>query len=297
MVYPLGSARGVCDEAGPECGGRCGLGQFSSVVRKSPLKTKTLLFLISDVTVLHVGRPASSGQSPSLRPAMKHGCLCCSESRFLFQITERPCRKGGTCLPPANPGFEDLASFPRGVLLAAGGRPGAVTHACGLFLGTSRIQGRGLRAGGSPVRRCRGDLPCPRSAGWCRRAASVAMHICGGRHGERGRLSSLDGAADALPSPHHRICAAPATLLAGAPSGSPVFPPPRGLRVAWAWPPSAPGGTGRHQVGGGLCSLGLQPSGLSGTSRRQAFGLLLFSSLRCPPSSWWLSPMLGGPSL
>lgn len=119
----------------------------------------------------------------------------------------------------------------------------------------------------------------------------------GGRHGERGRLSSLDGAADALPSPHRRICAAPATLLAGAPSGSPVFPPPRGLRVAWAWPPSAPGGTGRHQVGGGLCSLGLQPSGLAGTSRRQAFGLLLFSSLRCSPSSWWLSPMLGGPSL
>lgn len=175
---------------------------------------------------------------------MKHGCLCCSESCFLFQITERPCRKGGNCLPPANPGFEDLASFPRGVLLAAGGRPGAVTHACGLFLGTSRIQGRGLRAGGSPVRRCRGDLPCPRPAGWCRRAASVAMHVCGGRHGERGRLSSLDGAADALPSPHRRICAAPATLLAGAPSGSPVFPPPRGLRVAWAWPPSALGGTG-----------------------------------------------------
>lgn len=173
---------------------------------------------------------------------MKHGCLCCSESRFLFQITERPCRKGGNCLPPANPGFEDLASFPRGVLLAAGGRPGAVTHTCGSFLGTSRIQGRGLRAGGSPVRRCRGDLPCPRPAGWCRRAASVAMHVCGGRHGERGPPRGAGaplfpgrccGRTPLPPSPHLRRSRHSARRR---PLRLPRVPtparPPRGLGVA-----------------------------------------------------------------
>lgn len=144
-------------------GGRRGLARFSSAVRKSPPKKKSLLFSVSDVAVLRSGRPAFPGRSPWLRPTMGRGRLCRSESCFPLRSPECPRHRGGNCLSPANPGSNCLASLQRGVWLAADGRPGAVTHACGLF---PRVQGRGLRAGGSPVHGCRGDRPSPRPAGW-----------------------------------------------------------------------------------------------------------------------------------